>query len=131
MRLVVSGEELPDRRPAPPPVALRSKPLDHLVERQVGRRPQRPQDEVGMRIEHRALRLALFGRSNVALRALQPTPGARRRYPDRIARRRLTRRHPVLYRPNYPLPQIQAVRLAHRFLRHWSMNRIILPLAWE
>src|SRR5476651_1171651 len=84
-----------------------------------------------MRIEHRALRLTLFGRPNIALSALQPTPGARRRYADRKACRRLSRRHPVLHRPNDPLSQIHTVRLAHRCLRPLSRNRITLPFSWE
>jgi len=47
-----------------------------------------------MGIEQRAIRLALFGRPNVALRTLQPPPRSNRRYPDRKARRRVTRRQP-------------------------------------
>jgi hypothetical protein len=67
MRLAVTVEELPDRCPDNPHVTLRGKPLDHLGERQVGRLPQRPQDEVRVRVEHRPLRLALLGRPTVAL----------------------------------------------------------------
>src|SRR4030088_1468598 len=112
MRLAVTVEELPDRRPAPLHVALCGKSLDHLVEGQIGLLPQRFQDEVRVLIEHRTLRLALLGRPNVALRALQPTPFARRRYPDQKARRRLTRRHPAFERRHHALPQILAVRLS-------------------
>src|SRR6266542_3881264 len=111
-----SIEELPDRRPDHPHIALRSKPIHHLVERRVGLLPQGAQDEVLVRIQHRALGLALLGWPNVALRALQPAPGSHRRYPDQKARRRLARRHPFFERRHNALPQIQAVRLSHRSL---------------
>src|SRR5258707_13253531 len=70
-----------------------------------------------MRIEHRTLGLALLGRPNVTLRSLQPTPAPHRRYPDRKARRRLTRRHLFFEHRHNALPQIQAVRLSHRSLQ--------------
>src|SRR5207253_10870684 len=63
---------------------------------------------------HRARRLALLGRLDVALRALQPTPRPRRRLADRKAGRRLSRRHAAFERRHNTLAQIQAVRLTHR-----------------
>lgn len=72
MRLAVTVEELPDRRPDHPHVALRSKTRNHLLKRGVGFFSQRAQDELRMRIEHRARRLALLGWQNVALSALAP-----------------------------------------------------------
>ena len=89
MRLVVPSEELPNCCPDHPYATLRSKLLYHLVERRVGLLPQGPQDEVLMRIEHRTLGLALFGRPNITLRAFQ-RPSPHRCYADRKARRRLT-----------------------------------------
>src|SRR5258707_955039 len=67
-----------------------------------------------MRIEHRALGLALLGRSDVALRALPPPPAPRCRFADRKMDRRLGCRHPAFERCHNALAQIQAVRLSHR-----------------
>ena len=114
MRQLAPVEELPNRRRDHAHAAFRGQPLHHLLKRRVGLALQCLQDEGLMRIEHRALGLALLGRPDVALRAFQPTPGPRRRFPDRKAGRRLTRRHAAFERRHNTLAQIQAVRLTHR-----------------
>jgi hypothetical protein len=72
MRQVAPVEELPNRRPHDPDGALCGKPIDQLVEGRVRLVLEHTEDEVGMRIEYRASRLALLARPNVALRAFQP-----------------------------------------------------------
>src|SRR5258708_32906843 len=86
-----------------------------------------------MRIEHRALGLALLGRSDVALRALPPPPAPRCRFADRKMDRRLGCRHPAFERRHNAFAQIQAVRFTHPIdpSGHYLRNRIMLPPPWE
>jgi hypothetical protein len=89
MRSAVTIEELPHRRPHDRNIAFFLQSLNHLVERRVRRLCKQAEDEVRMRIKHGALRLALFGRANVARCPLQPRPCPRCRNADRKTRCRL------------------------------------------
>ncbi len=113
MRHLVSVEEFPDGRGNNlEPTLLRQSFCD-LFECDVAAGLDQAEDEGGMRIQNRALGLALPRRADIAFGTLQPGPRPRRCNPDIKPRRRLARRHSALDRPNHPLAQIHAVRLAH------------------
>jgi hypothetical protein len=84
------------------------------------------QDEIRMGIQHRSLRLTLFGRTNVPGGPLQPRPHPGRRNPDRKPRGRLMRLFAAFDRRNDPLTQIHTVRFAHSNLpthsRRWNQH---------
>jgi hypothetical protein len=106
-------EEGPDGAHARLDAALRGKPLLHLYDRHVRRLFDQTEQEIALRIELGAPRLALTARRPLTARARPAHPYNRRGDPDLELGRRPPGRHPAERRIDHTITQILAVSLRH------------------